>query len=136
MHSAQHLETLFERMERGESMSDIMKADERSAGYTVVVPGEVQWLPADDWDPTIVVSIDGKRVRLVAILAKRPGNGAFRRLVAAIRAANLVPHVIAPTHEMRATLKRWGWRMRIRGARFDLEEIWHPRAVSTAERTP
>src|SRR5690606_34593482 len=35
---------------------EIMRENEREAGNEVIVPGSVYWLPAVDWDPTIVVS--------------------------------------------------------------------------------
>lgn len=118
---------LAEALESGEGIHALMRADEAAAGRKVVVPGDVPWLPAEDWDPTIVVSIDGRRVRLVAILAKNPGNGAFRRLVAAIEAAGLEPTIVCPTNEMRATVKRWGWKRRDVGRDWNHEELWYPR---------
>lgn len=121
------IDRLAEALESGAGVHGLMRADETAAGRRVVVPGEVLWLPAEDWDPTVVVSIDGKRVRLVAILAKDPGKGAFRRLVTAIQAAGLEPTVVCPTTEMRATLKRWGWRRRDIGRDWNHEELWYPR---------
>ncbi len=131
MDAQTHIAKLFTALDSGQRMEDIMRADERAKGYRVVLPGEVPWLPAEDWHQTIVVSIDGKRVRLVAILASRPGNGAFRRLVAAIQAAGLIPVVIEPTREMRETLTRWRWKRRYAGYGFETEEHWRPRAATT-----
>lgn len=124
---AEYLEQLFEQMDRGASIADIMRQAERTSGYQVVVPGEVNWLPLEDWDPSIVVSLDDNKVRLVAILARNPGNGALRRLICAIKTHGMVPQIIAPTFEMRATVKRWGWRMRMKGMGFEAQEIWYPR---------
>jgi hypothetical protein len=121
---------LFAAIDNRSRMEDIMRADERAKGYRVVLPGEVAWLPAEDWHPTVVVSIDGNRVRLVAILASQPGNGAFRRLVAAIRAADLIPIIIEPTREMRATLTRWRWKRRNVEYGFETEEHWRPRQTT------
>lgn len=122
------IERLFAILDKGGSISEVMRDDERAAGHKVILPGEVEWLPLADWDPTIVVSLDGNKVRLVAILARNPGNGAFRRLVATIAASGLTPQIIAPTNEMRATVKRWGWRIRTKGSGFEAQEIWYPRA--------
>lgn len=124
--TADYLGKLLDRMAT-KPIHEIMREDERERGYRVVVPGEVPWLSADDWHPTIVVSIDGPKVRLIAILANRPGQGSFRRLIMGITAAGLVPVVIAPTKELRDTLKRWGWRERNRGYGLNYEERWSPR---------
>lgn len=125
--AAEYLDRLFAQLDRGASVADIMREDERMAGYKVIRPGDIPWLSLEDWDPSIVVSLDGNRVRLVAILARNPGNGALRSLIAAIEAQGLVPQIIAPTHEMRVTVKRWGWRMRMKGSGFEAQEIWYPR---------
>lgn len=114
---------------------EIMRENEREAGNEVIVPGSVDWLPAVDWDPTIVVSRRGRDVRLIAILAANPGNGAFRRLVAAIQEAGLVPVIIAPSLEMRETVRRWGWYRRYVGSGFEQEEQWRPRVKATTRQS-
>ena len=60
---------------------EIMRSNERSAGFLVVKPGDEPWLRADDWDPTVVVSTNGRVVRLVVILAKVQCRGALTRTV-------------------------------------------------------
>lgn len=121
-----YLVNLIDRLGR-QPIHEIMREDERERGNRVVVPGKVPWLSADDWDPTIVVSLDHKDVRLIAILANSPGNGSFRRLVAGIQAEGLTPVVLAPSIELRATLRRWGWRCRYVGRGVTREEQWRPR---------
>jgi hypothetical protein len=121
-----YIERLFAAMDAGARIEDIMREEERAAGRQVVVPGEVDWLSVDDWHPTIVVSVDGRDVRLVAILALRPGSGALTRTVAAIRSAGLRPVIVEPTREMRETCRRWGWRVERHGDGFDSEERWMP----------
>lgn len=121
------MDALIAAISDGRPMHEIMRANEREAGYAVVLPGEVSWLSIDDWDPTVTVSVNDKEVRLVAILAKRPGNGAFRRAVKAILDAGLTPCVIEPTREMRATMRRWNWYPRRVGSGMDSEEQWRPR---------
>lgn len=125
--SPAHLEKLIAQVSMGLRMEDIMRDDERKAGRKVVVPGDVTWLPAEDWDHTVVVSVDGDVVRLIALLALNPGNGAFRRLIYSIHDTGLTPCVIAPTIEMRATLKRWGWKGKRHGHGWNGEERWKPR---------
>jgi hypothetical protein len=121
------IDRLIAALASGRRVYEVMREDERRAGRTVIVPGDVEWLPAADWDETVVVSLDGQQVRLIAILAKNPGNGAFRRLIAAICAAELVPIISTPTNEMRETLKRWGWKGKIHGWGEQSEELWKPR---------
>lgn len=124
----QIMDAVFATLDSGKPMHEIMRANEREAGFSVVVPGERSWLSADDWHPTVVVSTAGKEVRLVAILANRPGSGALRRTVKSIMDAGLVPVVVEPTREMRETMRRWKWKVRHVGHGFmDREEQWRPR---------
>lgn len=123
---AEQLDRLFAQIGTGQRMEDIMRDDEAKAGRRVVKPGDEPWFSAADWHHSNVVSVDGDTVRLIAIWALNPGGGAFRRLVAAIHAAGLKPCIVEPTHEMRQTLKRWGWRGRRYGHGFESEERWRP----------
>lgn len=87
---------------------EAMRTEERDAGHTVVRPGERPWLPAEDWSASCVVSEAGREVRIVAVIALRPGS--FRRLVAACEASGLVPVVVCPIGPiMPAMLRRWRW---------------------------
>ena len=121
-----YLDRIFAALDAGARIEEMMRDDERAAGRKVVVPGEAVWLSAEDWHPTVVVSVDGRDVRLVAILALRPGSGALTRTVAGIRSAGLRPVIVEPTREMRATCQRWGWRMERHGKGFLSEERWVP----------
>lgn len=129
MTTQQIMDAIEALMRDGRPMQDIMRENERKEGYRVVVPGDEVWLSADDWDATVTVSVDDKRrtVRLVAILAKSPGRGAFRRTVRAIMDAGMTPCVIEPTQEMRYTMQRWKWAARRVGHGFHSEEQWRPR---------
>lgn len=122
----QFLTQLFKKLEQM-PMHEIMRQDERDAGYTVVLPGEQPWFSADDWRGTDVVSMNGKEVRIVAILAERPGTGAFRRMVDGIVAAGLVPTVIEPFDQMQSILRLWGWRGRVQGTGINRQSVWRPR---------
>lgn len=120
------IEQVFRRA-AGRPMWEVMRQDEIDRGNVVVLPGSEPWFSADDWDETVTVSRDGKEIRLVAILAKTQGKGAFRRLVAGVIGAGLVPVIIAPTVNMRETMKRWHWAVRHVGSGWDHEEQWRPR---------
>lgn len=122
------LDKLLGQMDAGLRMEDIMRADEVAAGRRVVKPGDEPWFPASEWHHTNVVSVEGNTVRIIAVWAINPGQGAFRRLIAAIEAAGLKPCIIEPTREMRATLKRWGWKGKRYGYDFNSEERWRQRS--------
>jgi hypothetical protein len=105
----------------------MLRQFESSQGFTLVKPGDVPWLPASDWPEDIVVSLDGKRVRIVAIQTETPGCGAFSSLVTDIIRAGLIPTVIAPMGAMAAILTRWGRHHRIVGMSFaERREVWWP----------
>jgi hypothetical protein len=53
-----------------------MAEHERELDFELAHPGEVPWLPADDWPPDVIVSRRGREVRIVAIHARHPGAGA------------------------------------------------------------
>lgn len=102
-----------------------MRAQERERGFRVVIPGDERWLSADDWHESNVVSVDGDEVRLVAILAKRPGS--FRRLLASLASHGLKPVVVFPVGPiMPAILAHYGWVKREIGSGWDMEEQWRP----------
>lgn len=123
------LDRLLNRIDAGERIEEIMRDDERARGWLVIRPGDVSWLPVEDWEPNVVVAQKGHAVRLVAIIAKRPGS--LTRLVAALGELDLIPHICEPTREMRATLQRWGWQRHFRGVGYDAEEFWTPRNKQT-----
>lgn len=102
-----------------------MRAAERERGFQVVIPGEVEWLPAEDWHESNVVSRDDDEVRLIAILAKRPGS--FRRLLSRLALHRLRPVVVCPIGPiMPAILQHYGWIKREIGSGWDMEEQWRP----------
>lgn len=89
---------------------EAMRQDERDKGYRIVLPGDEPWLPKADWPENVCVSQTGNEVRIVAIFARNPGQGAFKRLITGIEAAGLTPVVVCPIFQMPKILKRWGWR--------------------------
>lgn len=111
-----------------------MREQERERGFRVVIPGEERWLSADDWHESNVVSLDGSEVRLVAILAKRPGS--FRRLLGTLASYGLKPVVVCPIGPiMPAIMKHYGWVKRELGSGWDAEEQWRPpHSVTTTKR--
>jgi hypothetical protein len=113
-------------------MAGVMLAEEVAAGRKPIQPGATEpfVFSADDWEFPQVVSLDGREVRITAVLARRPGTGAFRRLLAAIQAAGLKPVVVEPVGvTMPAILARWGWRRTVVGHGFRRVEEWRPRAT-------
>ena len=116
----------IERMMRPDyNPAQAIADDEAARGFTVVRPGGAAWLPASDWNPASVCSINGVYVRLVLIDALRPGTGALTRTLAAIHAAGMIPCIIDPTRELAATLTRRGWKSKHVGTTFeDRETVW------------
>jgi hypothetical protein len=105
-------------------MGNVMRADEAAEGRQVVLPGEATWLPRADWDDDCVVSLDGNCVRLVCLQARRPGHGAFHRLLDALAAEGLQPVVVEPLGPLEATLQRWGWCSRTVGRGIYRQRHW------------
>lgn len=109
--------------------AQVMRDEEIGAGYKIVMPGERPWLPSCDWPDNIVISTDERVVRIVAIYATHPGQGAFRRLIKGIQAAGLRPIVVEPMLDMPAILQRWGWKFRRVGYGWNSHVIAKPRAA-------
>jgi len=121
-------------MKPGMTASRWLRESEVMKGHRWVRPGSVPWLSSSDWHETDVVSLDGDEVRLVAIAAKRPGTGAFRKLIWAIEAAGLKPVVVCPMGIMPAILKKWGWVETKVGTTYeDREEQWRPPRQTEAQ---
>ena len=133
------IDAIEEVLSSGKSMEQILIDHETGRGNMVIRPGEVDWLPLPDWDPMTIVSYSGTVVRLIAIRARKPGNGAFRRLCEALASKGYTPHVVAPLREMQEKLKKWDWKRRIKGdsQTVEREEYWSPRfAKARGEQQP
>jgi hypothetical protein len=87
---------------------------------------EAPWLIRDDWHE-IVLTKDGKRVRLVLLEARNPGNGAFTRLIAGITTAELCPVICEPNDFLIEWCKRHDYRPRTVGTGHGRVNIWYPR---------
>jgi hypothetical protein len=94
---------------------------EKAAGHTPYAPPN-----PDEWR-AVVLSQDGRRVRIVLVDAFHPGTGAFTRLIAGIRAAGLTPVIVEPTLALRDWCERHGYRERIVGRGDARHRIWYPR---------
>jgi hypothetical protein len=109
-------ETKVVKISLREMAATAMCADEAKLGHKTVQPGEVPWLPANEWIKPCCISITPKgEVRLVAIQAIHPGKGAFRRLVEAIERENMIPVVVCPMgRRMREIMTHWDWQRSVR----------------------
>jgi len=114
----------FTSMFGGAKPADTIRSLEIAKGRMPITVGSVDWLPAADWHPDTVVTqaMLERRVRLVLLVARQPRTGALKRLVAAIAFAGLEPAVIAPSSDLEAILRRWGWTQ----TQADGERLWHP----------
>lgn len=120
---------IMETVERCLRMGTVaaMTATEIEKGYTPIRVGEADWLPVKDWQDNAIVSMDGRKVRIVAVIAKEQGRGAFSRLVTNIIKSGLQPVVVCPFSQMESILERWNWRKKIVGSTYeDVEEQWFP----------
>lgn len=110
-------------------VAGLMIMDQQAAGRRCVQPGDKEPFdfPAEDWHFPAVVSVADGEVRLIAIMATPPGNGALRRLIANIYAVGLKPVICEPVGvAMPAILRKWGWRRRTIGKGYDQTEEWRP----------
>ena len=129
MDAARVIAECFAVIAKGGSVADLIARNEISAGFRVVRPGEVAWLPIGDWEPGTCCSVTESGIaRLVLLHARESGKGAFARLLVGIDDAGLIPHVIEPTREFAAALKRNGWRERLVNTKDGRERVWkrHP----------
>lgn len=103
-----------------------IKRGEISKGYEIVNPGQYRWFNCWEFYDAIL-SKDGRAIRIVAVIAKNPGTGAFSRLVSGICAEGLKPVVVTPLPEMEAILRGWRWRGVVTpGSYSDREAQWWP----------
>lgn len=107
---------------------EAMREDEIKAGHKVIVPGDVLWLPTTDWSSDVVVSQAKLMpvIRIIAIKALSPGNGAFSRMITGICEAHLTPCVIEPMFSMPVILTKWGWIREQYETGWEHEEQWWP----------
>lgn len=104
-----------------------MREEESAKGYTPLKLGDKPWLKVDDWLDDVVMSLDGNRVRIIALIAKQQGAGTFSRMITAIIQDDLKPIVIAPFAQMEGILRAWDWRQVIKGDTFyDRVDEWFP----------
>ena len=84
----------------------------RESGWRLVEPSHTsRILPLADWHPDTCLGADDKDSVMVVVLAlaKRPGRGAFRRLVTALTSRGWSIIVFAPTGDMRGICRHMGF---------------------------
>jgi hypothetical protein len=108
-----------------EQIGQRMITAELAQGFEIV--READWLQWDDWSDYSIFSKDHDRIRLVAIEAKRPGKGAFTRLIAGIVDRHLVPVLVEPNRTLIDWCLRHDYRSRRIGKGSFTHEVWYPR---------
>src|SRR5215469_14847522 len=104
---------------------DIMVREEMLMGHIII--RDAPWLNLGDW-ADIIVSEDKKgRIRLVLLAAKRPGEGAFGRLIAALERAEKKFCVVEPLNGLLEWCKKHGWKERVMGQGNQRHHVWYPR---------
>lgn len=102
-----------------------IRQTERMQGFVIV--NHAPWLDWDDWSDRSIFSTHLRRVRLVAIEAKKPGNGAFTRLIERIEACRLIPTLVEPNQSLIDWCKRHDYRERHMGKGQFRQTVWYPR---------
>lgn len=110
----------------GRPIPEQLRAAELRRGFALADYQHPHW---QEWSPDSVISFVNAPdlpifVRLMLIIAEKPGTGAFTRLVANMARVDLVPLVIDPTDEFYAMLHRRGWRELLIGETFEERECW------------
>ncbi len=110
----------------GRPISEQLREAEQRRGFVLADMRLPRW---QEWSPDSVVSSVNAPglpmfLRLVLIIAEKPGTGAFTRLVANMNRVGLVPLVLDPTEEFYAMLHRRGWRELLIGETFEDRECW------------
>lgn len=108
-----------------EEIGQRMITTELAQGFRIVTAAD--WLDWDDWSDYSIISIDEDRVRLVALEAKKPGSGAFTRLIGKIIDAGLVPVLVQPNRSLIDWCMRHDYRSRRIGKGSFSHEVWYPR---------
>jgi len=107
-------------------MDEVLRKRELEKGYRLANSETDKWLNDDEWE-SHVISVIGKRVRIIIVLAKIQYQGAFSRLITNILQAGLRPSVISPMMDMPLILTWWGWKQHSSGTAFeDREDYWIP----------
>jgi hypothetical protein len=99
---------------------------ELAQGFAIVK--DAVWYDRKDWTRHTIISRDNNRIRLVALEAKKPGKGAFTRLIANIQSAGLVPVLVEPNQTLIDWCNRRDYRSRRMGKGTLAHTIWYPRA--------
>lgn len=92
---------------------------------------EARWLDWNDWDRDTIITSSKTQpyLRLVLLVAKEPGKGAFTRLIANIKAEGLQPTLVEPSQSLIDWCNRHDWRSRIIGRNADRQTIYYPRGT-------
>ena len=92
----------------GDPLSEMIDMERRMCFEPIEVDS-VPWYTSADWRASLVSRRD-EYVRIVAIMAKTPRNGAFKRLMHGIVMEGKTPFVVEPFRDMTQILVHWGWR--------------------------
>jgi hypothetical protein len=106
-------------------LGERMRSGERALGFAIVK--QAPWLDWDDWTERTIISQNDRHVRLVALEARAPGQGAFTRLIENIQNAKLVPVIVEPNALLAEWCKRHRYKSRQIGHGRLRHQIWYPR---------
>jgi hypothetical protein len=119
-----YMQVLSAMAQTPQEIGDNLRRMEIEQGFSII--SEASWYNKDDWHPRTIISQDGKKVRLVALQARRSQEGAFSRLIGNLWKADLMPVLVEPNQ----TLIDWACRHNFRERRINGKyphTVWHPR---------
>lgn len=123
------VEATLEAAKEHGGVAGLIAHDERGRGATIIPVGSCAPLAISvvDWHPSSVFSVLDGELRIVAVLATLPGNGALRRIVIGAEQAGLTPVVVEPVGSiMPAIMRRWKWSRSVKGVGASRVEEWRP----------
>lgn len=122
------LDTLMSAEKAG-GIDALMRVAEMNAGLEIVQYGDATPIRLNpmDWAREPVISFDDRFVYIVAIAARRTNDGAFTRLLRAIKHAGRTPAVVNPIGPIMIDfLDRHNWVQNICTRNGEEVDVWTP----------
>jgi hypothetical protein len=121
---ATYMDVLSAMTQTPAEIGDNLRRMEIEQGFSII--SEASWFNKDQWHEKTIISQDGRKVRLVALLARRSFEGAFSRLIGNLWKANLMPVIVEPNQTLQDWAIRHNFRERHIKGKYP-HTIWHPR---------
>jgi hypothetical protein len=107
----------------------VLKDFEVESGFVIINPCVLIEEPEKKFETLLITEKEnpetcyGRRnLRIILVVSRVNGNGAFSHFIDAAIARGYIPNVIFPTMEMAKILNRWGWNKSV----VNGEDVWKP----------